>query len=219
MEATAARAGNGTIIEADLERSEGLSRFCEQVLGETPAIDVLVHNAGVGIYAPSYATDSESGRQLMALNFLAPVEITRRLLPLVPAGGSIVAVSSIAGKVSLPGMAVYCASKHALNAYANVLRMETQGRGIHVLSVCPGYVTTPFVRNMLQGASPEALPGRGRFGISAEQCAEAIHRGILRRKRTVVVPRMGWLLVVSERLLPAATHRLMTWGLSGGGGK
>lgn len=219
MEATADRAGNGTIIEADLERPEGLSRFCEQVLDETPAIDVLVHNAGVGIYAPSYATDSESARQLMALNFLAPVEITRRLLPLVPAGGSIVAVSSIAGKVSLPGMAVYCASKHALNAYANILRMETKGRGIHVLSVCPGYVTTPFVRNMLQGASPKALPGRGRFGISAEQCAEAIHRGILKRKRTVVVPRMGWLLVAAERLFPAATHRLVTWGLSGGGGK
>lgn len=217
LEETAAEAGNGTIIQADLEIPEGLSRFCDRVLDGTRAIDVLVHNAGVGIYAPSYATDSESGRQLMALNFLAPVEITRRLLPLVPAGGSIVAVSSIVGKVALPGMAVYSASKHALNAYADVLRMETEGRGIHVLSVCPGYVTTPFIRNMLQGASPTKLPGRGRFGITAEQCAEAIHRGVLRRRRTVVVPRMGWLLVAAERLLPATTHRLMTRYLSRGG--
>ena len=219
LEETAAEAGSGTIIEADLERPEDLLRFCDRVLDEAPAIDVLVHNAGVGIYAPSYATDSERALRLMALNFLAPVEITRRLIPLVPAGGSIVAVSSIAGKVSLPGMAVYCASKQALNAYANILRMETDGRGIQVLSVCPGYVKTPFVRNMLQGGSPKALPGRGRFGISAEQCAAAIHRGILKRKRTVVVPRMGWLLVAAERLFPAATHRLMTRHLSGGGGK
>ena len=219
LDETAAAAGGGLIVEADLATPKGLARFCNRILEQVPAIDVLVHNAGVGIYAPSYATDPERALELMALNFLAPVDITRRLLPLVPSGGAIVAISSIVGKVSLPGMAVYSASKHALNAYADILRMETKDRGIHVLSVCPGYVSTPFVRNMVQGASPTALPGRGSFGITAEQCAEAVHQGILKRKRTVVVPRIGWLLVAAERLFPSLTHSLVARQLSSGGKK
>ncbi len=209
LEETVKAADCGRVIEADLADSGALGRFCDRIRENTSSLDVLVHNAGVGLYAPSFATAPEAARQLMALNFLAPLELTRRLLPLVPDGGSIVAISSIAGKVSFPGMSVYCASKHALNAYADVLRMEARGRGIHVLSVCPGYVTTAFVNNMLQGASPNALPGRGRFAITAEQCADAILAGVLQRKRTVVVPKAGWLLVAAERLFPATLHRVM----------
>ena len=209
LEHTAAEAGGAVVIEADLAEGGSLDRFCDRILDEVPRIDILVHNAGVGIYAPSYATGPEGARDLMALNFLAPVEITRRLLSLVPDRGSVVMVSSIAGKVSLPGMSVYCASKHALNAYANVLRMETSDRSIHVLSVCPGYVATPFRANMLQGSASTAPPGRGRFGITAERCAQAIYAGVTRRKRTVVVPKLGWLLVGAMRLFPASLEGLL----------
>lgn len=219
LEETAAQAGDALILEADLGAAKGVARFCDRVVEEVPRIDVLIHNAGVGIYAPSFATDPERALELVRLNLLAPIEISRRLLRLVPSGGSLVAVSSIVGKVSMPGMGVYTASKHALNAYVNVLRMETRNRGIHVLSVCPGYVSTSFFGNLLQGGFSGPPPGRGRFGITAEQCAEAVYRGTLRQKRTVVVPRIGWLLVAAERLAPALTHRLLTWGLSTGGNR
>ena len=215
LEETAAETGAVAIVEADLTIPGDLARFCDRVLEAAPVLDILVHNAGVGIYAPSFATDAEKAKTLMALNLLAPVEITRRLLPRIPRGGSVVAISSIAGKVALPGMAVYCASKHALNAYVAILRMESGQRGIHVLSVCPGYVKTPFIGNMLQGETDRRPERRGRFGITAEQCAEAIRQGILNRKRTVVVPRIGWLLVAAERLLPVMTHKLMTRHLLG----
>lgn len=209
LEETAARTSAALVLEADLAVPGDLASFCERVLEAAPVLDVLVHNAGVGIYASSYETDIEQADLLMSLNFLAPVEITRKLLPRMQRGGSVVAISSIAGLVALPGMAVYAASKHALNAYADILRVELSDRGIHVLSVCPGYVATPFVKNMLQGAATSPLPRRSRFGITAEQCAEAIRSGIVRRKRTVVVPRVGWLLVTAEKFFPALTHRLM----------
>ena len=215
LEETAALAGGGAIIEADLAAASGQARFCERVAQEAPAIDVLVQNAGVGIYARSFETDSNLASQLLALNFLAPVEITRKLLPAIRPRGSIVLVSSIAGKVPIPGMGVYSASKHALNAYADILRMEAATCEIHVLCVCPGYVSTPFVSNMLQGASPTALPGRGRFAITPEQCAQAILDGVRRRKRTVVVPRLGWALVAAERLFPRWIHGIMTRHVAG----
>ena len=219
LEQTAAAARGGRVLEADLAEPESLARFCDRILETTSTIDILVHNAGVGIFSPSFTTTRDGASRLMALNFLAPVELTRRLLPLVPGGGSIVAVSSIAGKVPLPRMAVYCASKHALNAYADVLRMETRERGIHVMSVCPGYVATPFVSNMLEGRMEKGLPVRRRFALTPEQCANAIVAGVVRRKRTIVVPKIGWLLVLAERVFPALLHRLMMRLMPASGGK
>ena len=218
LEETASLAGGGRIIEADLTDPAALASFCERALDELESLDMLVHNAGIGILAPAYSSDPDYSRDLLALNFLAPVEITRQLLPLMRPGGSIVLVSSMAGKLSLPGMGVYAASKHALNAYANVLRTELRGRQIHVLAFCPGYVRTPFFGNMLEGATGKTPPGRGMFSLTADQCAEAIRKGILKRKRTVVLPRLGWLMIAAERLFPALTHSVMARLLRRDGG-
>ena len=219
LEQTAVAVRGGRIVEADLADSVSLGRLCDRILETTPTIDILVHNAGVGIFAPAFTTTREGASRLMALNFLAPLELTRRLLPIVPRGGTIVTVSSIAGKVPLPGMAVYCASKYALNAYADVLRMETRERGIHVMSVCPGYVATPFASNILEGRVEKRLPVRHRFALTPEQCARAIVAGVLRRKRTVLVPKIGWLLVLASRLFPATLDRLMMRLMPASGGK
>ena len=209
LEETANLAGGATIIEGDLTDPAALASFCARALEELESLDILVHNAGIGFLAPAFSSNPDHSRTLFALNFLAPVEITRQLLPLLRPGGSIVMVSSIAGKLSLPGMGVYVASKHALNAYANVLRTELRGRQIHVLAFCPGYVRTPFFGNMLEGATNKTPAGRGAFSLTAEQCAEAIRTGILKRKRTVVLPRLGWLMIAMERLFPASTHSVM----------
>ncbi len=208
LEETARHAGGGEIIEADLEDPDSVAQLCDQVLATAPTLDLLVHNAGVGLYGPSYSTDPEYARRLMALNILAPVEITRRLLPSMPRGGTVVTVSSIAGMVPVPGLGIYSASKHALNAYADILRMETRRRGIRVMSVCPGPVDTEFKKNLL-GHSRQPPNLGERFSISAEDCAQAIHRGLQKNKRTVVIPRINWTAVVAQRLFPTALHRLI----------
>ena len=196
-------------MEADLTDEASLARFCDRVLSQAACIDILIHNAGVGIYAEARATDPEQARRLMSLNFLAPAELTRRLLPRVPDGGSVAFVSSLAGKVAIPNMSVYSASKHALNAYADALRIESRSRNIHVLAVCPGFVSTGFSKRMLQGDSPRWRSKPGRKGISPERCAKSILAGILKRKRTVVVPRVGWALVAVKSLLPRAADAML----------
>lgn len=210
LEETANLIGGARIIEADLTDPAALASFCSKVLDELDSLDILVHNAGIGVLAPAHATEPDHARDLMALNFLAPVEITRQLLPLIRSSGTIVLVSSIAGKLSIPGMGVYAASKHALNAYANVLRTELRQRRVYVLAFCPGYVRTPFLSNLLGGPSTKVPTGRGPFALTAEQCAESIRTGILKRKRTLVLPRIGWLLIAAERLCPASIHSAMS---------
>ena len=71
-------------------------------------------------------------RSMFALNFLAPVELVRQLVPLIPRGGAVVNISSIAGKVPLPWLTLYSSSKFALNAFSDGLRMELTPAGIHV---------------------------------------------------------------------------------------
>ncbi len=190
------------VIPADLRDPASLASLCEKAVERFQTIDILVNNAGVGLYAPSFQSSPELVGDLMSLNFLAPVELTRRLLPAIPSGGAVINISSIAGKVPLPWLTLYSASKYALNAYSDGLRMELAQAGIHVLCVCPGYVDTAFRENVLQGEIPEQVAGQKRFMITAEQCAEATLDGLRRRKRTIVTPRIGWVLVVLARLLP-----------------
>ena len=70
------------------------------------------------------------------------------------------------------------------------------------MSVCPGYVDTPFGDNILLGRAPSKVPGKKYFTISAEECALATLKGLSRGKRMVVTPRIGWLLIGVARLMP-----------------
>lgn len=209
LKAAAAEAGGGEVIPADLTDAGSIAALCDRILSNRPRVDGIVHSAGVGLYAPSGESRPDEVRRLMDLNFLAPVEITRRLLPQIPDGGAVVTISSVAGKVSLPWLNLYSASKYALNAFSDGLRMELADRRIRVLNVCPCYVETPFQQNVLQGRVPENLPGNAKFKITAEKCAEAVVNGLRSGKRTIVVPRVGWLLVMAARLFPATVHGRM----------
>jgi short-subunit dehydrogenase len=195
------------IHEADLTDPEALAGLCTDIRERFGRLDVLVNNAGVGLYIPSYESQPETVRRLFELNVLAPVELVRRLLPFIPRGGMIVNISSIVGKAPLPWMPLYSASKHALSAYSDALRMELEGSGVHVLAVHPGYVSTGFGANTLEGEIPENIGGRKRFGITAEQCAAAIVEGIRKEKRTVVTPAVGWGLIAASRLIPRLLYK------------
>jgi len=203
------RTAGTTVIPADLTDTDSLAGLCDQVVERFDHLDILINNAGVGLYAPSFESRPEKVQQLFELNFFAPVELVRRLLPLIPSGGSVVNVSSIAGKVPLPWLNIYSASKYALNAYSDGLRMELEGSGIQVLCVCPGYVGTDFSQNVIQGAVPQKVTEQKKFKITAEQCAQAIVDGITKRKRTVVTPVMGWGLTILARLLPSTLYSRM----------
>ena len=195
------------IFPADLSEIHGLETVCAEIRKDFPRLDILVNNAGVGLYVPSYQSDPETVRRLFALNVLAPIELVRLLLPTLREGSWIVNVSSIVGKVPLPWMPLYSASKHALSAYSDALRMELDGSGIGVLAVHPGYVSTGFGANTLAGTIPQNIGGRKRFGITVEQCAAAILDGLRKGKRTVVTPRLGWGLIAAARLIPGLLYK------------
>ncbi len=169
------------------------------------AIDILVNNAGMGSYDPAWCTPPDDARRMFELNFFAPLALIQLVVPHMRArsSGVIVNVSSVAGKVTLPWLTLYSASKYALCSLTGGLRMELKKDGIHTVTVCPGYVKTNFHDHALGGQPPPGISRAKHLAITPEQCAEAIARGVERGARTVMAPRSGWLLVLAGRLFPS----------------
>ena len=153
----------------------------------------------------------EEIRRLMELNLFAALGMTQLVVPSMRArrSGLVVNIGSIAGKVALPWLTLYSASKFALGAFTEGLRMELKRDGVAAMIVCPGYVRTGFQEHARGGPAPEAIRSGRRFAITAEQCAAAIRRGVERDARTVVTPRSGWLFIVAMRLFPSFVESRM----------
>jgi short-subunit dehydrogenase len=150
-------------------------------------------------------------RRLMELNFFALLGLTQLVVPSMRARrtGMVVNVGSIAGKVPLPWLTLYSASKFAVGAFTEGMRMELKRDGIRAMIVCPGYVRTAFQEHARGGPAPEAIRKARRFTITAEQCAAAIRRGVERDARTVVTPRSGWIFILAMRLFPSFVESQM----------
>ena len=195
---------DAVITAGDLTEESTRQLAVKRTIARFGAIDILINNAGVGLYYPSWRTPIEEARRLMELNFFALLGMTQLVVPHMRErrAGTIVNIGSVAGKMPLPWITVYSASKYAVGALTEGMRMELKREGIHSMIVCPGYVKTDFQQHAAGGPLPEKLVQGRRFAITAEECATAIRRGVERDARTVVTPRAGWLLVAAMRLFP-----------------
>jgi short-subunit dehydrogenase len=207
------RAGgpDALITAGDITQDETRRRAVARTLEHYGAIDILVNNAGIGMYQQSWEMPLVDARYLMELNFFAPLALTQLVVPHMRQrhSGMIVNVGSIAGKVVLPWLTIYSVTKSALGALTDGQRMELRRDGIHTMIVCPGYVKTRFQENVRAGVAPDKVLAARARAITAEQCAAAIRRGIERDARTVVTPRVGWLLILAMRLFPAFVESKM----------
>ena len=196
------------LTPGDITEDAVRARVVERTVAHFGSLDNLINNAGTGLYAPSRDVPLDDVRRLFELNLFAMVAMVQHVLPhMKSTGGAIVNIGSIAGKMPLPWFTLYSASKYAVGAYTDGLRMELAGTGIRTITVCPGYVLTDFQKHSLGGTPPERVLKGRRFAITAGECAQAIVRGVERNSRTVVTPASGWILVALERLVPWLVDR------------
>lgn len=138
----------------------------------------LVNNAG---FAQSGAVEDLSDEQVRAqleTNVVAPIRLARLVLPAMRArgGGRIVNVSSVAGRMSTPLMGWYCASKHALEAVSDSLRVEVEADGVRVVLVEPGMFGTDIWASAQEGAFPE--PTHPRYAAAYARAEAVSGRGV-----------------------------------------
>ena len=152
---------------------------CEAALGPT---EILVANAGIGgRLQADQAWDGDSVRQVMEVNYFGATYAAEAVLPgmLERGSGQLVVVSSVAATRGLPGAGPYSASKAAVSALWESMRTQLKPRGIHVLSIHPGFVKTP-----LTDKNEMAMP----FMVSAEQAAIWMADAIGARRRELTFP-------------------------------
>src|SRR5437868_791596 len=184
-------AGADAVLSAgDITDAAVRNRVVERTIERFGRIDILINNAGVGMYAPAWKAPLDEAHAMFELNFFAPLA----MIQLVAAhmrerkSGMIVNIGSIAGKVTLPWFTLYSATKFALGSLTEGLRMELAADGIRTMVVCPGYVSTDFQTHALVGQAPGSLLKGRRFAITPGQCAQAVACGVERDARTVVTP-------------------------------
>jgi len=130
----------------DLCDENSIQTAVDTIVQEEGKIDILINNAGYGVYGAIEDVDLKTVKEQFEVNLFAQAKLTQLVLPYMreQRKGKIINISSIAGKMTLPLGAWYHASKHALEAYSDALRMEVKPFGIDVIIIEPGAIKTPW---------------------------------------------------------------------------
>lgn len=195
----------------DVTRDDDVRQLVERTVAEFGRVDILVNNAGIGIRAPVADTKLEDARRLMEINFFGALRCIQAVVPVMKRQGSgqIVNVGSVLSMLATSRNGIYSASKFALRALSDSLRLELHGTGIEVILIMPGYTDTPFFDHQIRYGGPARIsPVKGQHPAKV---ARVILRACARHKREVVltVPaRLGvWMKRFAPRLLDVALRR------------
>ena len=226
--------GDGRVIPLTLDVTDAaqITQAAQRVDEETlqagqpgtGRLDALVNNAGIGVGGPLELIPLQDLRMQLEVNVLGQIAVTQAMLPaLRRAHGRIVFLSSIGGRVAMAFTAPYAASKHAVEAIGDALRVELRSSNVQVALVEPGSVATPIwdkgreeaervsVPQGLQeeyghvpAAMSKVLKDTGRRGVPPERVAQTIERALTAQRmkaRYVIGPDARAMLIV-KALLP-----------------
>lgn len=200
-----------TGVLLDLDDAASVDRAADEVIALTGnRLYGLFNNAGYGVYGALDAISREQLEQQFSSNFFGTHQLTLRLLPaMLPHGeGRIVMTSSVMGLISTPGRGAYAASKYALEAWSDALRMELRHTGIKVSLIEPGPIRTRFTDNVnqTQRDKPVENPGiAARFTLGPEAVVAKVRHAFESKhpKLRYPVTLVTWAVSLLKRLLPA----------------
>lgn len=154
--ARVAEAPGVSLIDLDVTSDESVAAAVKHVVHRFGRIDVLVNNAGIGATGAAEETSEDLARRLFEVNVFGVLRMTRAVLPHMRAQGQgrIINISSVVGFIPAPFMAVYAATKHAVEGYSESLDHEVRAEGVRVLLVQPAYTRTGFDGNALDSDAP-----------------------------------------------------------------
>jgi short-subunit dehydrogenase len=191
-------------VEAlDVSDESALKAAIGEIESAHSGVDVLVNNAGFGLYAPLETVKRDDLERVFSVNTFGALSAIQAVLPGMRRRGRglIVNVSSIVGKRALPMSGAYAATKYALQGLSDALRIELAGTGVEVSVICPGYTATEFGERVIDYGFARSQPRGGV--MSAEDVAEAIFDCARHPRREIVLTGKGRLVVFLERFAPS----------------
>jgi short-subunit dehydrogenase len=199
--------GKALIIATDVSQQSDVENLIQSAIKQFGRIDVLINNAGTGLFATVEETSSEQMERLWRINFMGTFYGIRAALPPMKKQGSghIITVSSMAGKRATPFGGAYSATKFAQSGLMESLRMELRNSPIRTTVIYPGPTKTDFVTVIENpGAYEIRHPLKAK---SADEVAQAILQAIHRPKPDVILQNYGRALSI----LNSASPRFVDW--------
>ena len=198
--------GNAIALACDVGDREQALDTAARAVEELGSIDVLVNNAGYGRHRRFVDWEIEDMERMMRVNYLGSLYFTKALVPAMVERGSgwLVFIASVAGRIAPADETAYAASKFAMVGLASSLSLEVEDAGVHVLTVCPGAIRTPF----FDDEALARLPAVARRQMAEpEGLVEAIMDALARGKRELTYPKWIASGYIAQVLAPGFTRR------------
>jgi short-subunit dehydrogenase len=201
-----AAGGEAIAVPCDVAERDQAFASAARALEELGTVDLLVNNAGYGHHRPFLQWAVDDMERVMRVNYFGTLYFTKALLPQMVSRqrGWIVFMASAAGKIAPADETAYAASKHAVVGLATSLSLEVEDQGVHVLTVCPGAIRTPFFDDEALSRLPDVA--RRRMA-EPEDLVEAICDALAKGRRELTFPR--WIAggYIAQALAPSFTRR------------
>src|SRR5437588_1591437 len=205
-------------IECDLLDAEQIRSAVRRIIDRFGKIDILINNAGIIEVGPLEHITPDDFERAMRLHFWAPLELISQVVPEMRTwgGGRIVNISSIGGKVAVPHMASYSASKFALTGFSDAIRAELARDNIHVTTVAPGLMRTgSHVNAKFKGRHDDefawfaASAGAPLISMNADRAARKILAACRRGQPSLTLTFAARKIILGNALFPNLTGYLM----------
>jgi len=201
------------VIPLDLSQPEQVLEYVTKNINDIGKVDILINNGGVSQRSLFLENDFSVYRQLMEVNYFGLVALTKAVLPSMVknGGGSVVSISSVAGKVGSQFRTGYSGSKYAVVGFMDCLRAEVANKNIHCLTICPGSIKTAIAHNSLnehgvaQNKAEHSIENGMDVTLAVKQMINAIATG----QDEVVIGEgiSGWAPTI-KRFFPGLFNRL-----------
>ena len=208
VEKIKAEVGTGEIITCigeDLSHSQGCNNLYQQVKALDIAVDILMNNAGIGLFGRMDEVPNDEWEKLMQVNLLSPMRLTRLFIKdmIDRQQGHIVNISSLAGWVGTAGMAHYDSSKFGLRGFSEALYQEVKPYNIKVSAVYPFFSRTPIIKSKGYGTLAENYDGfPENLATNPHDVISKTIKGIIKNKRAIFPDKQALIIHLLKRYFP-----------------
>lgn len=182
-----ALSGEALVLPCDVADADQVAAVANEALQHFGSVDILLNNAGYGGHDTFLEWDLADMERIMRVNYFGAMYFTKALLPKMIENkrGWIIFISSVSGRIASPEKAPYAASKFAMTGMAESLSMEVEDDGVHVMTVYPGVVDTPFFDAKMLARMPA---GPRKNMVEPEAVVGAMFEALAKGKRELTYP-------------------------------
>lgn len=202
-----------TILPLDLTDFNSLGIVTQKAIKIYGHIDILINNGGLSQRSLIADTKFEVYQQMIDVNYLGTIKLTKHLLDhfIAQKSGHFVTVTSLMGKFSSPYRSGYCGAKHALHGFFDALRMEHEKDNINVSIICPGFIQTNVAKNALtgDGSALQKEDNATENGMPVNECAQKIISAIKKKRFETYIGGKEKFGIYLKRFFPRLLHKVV----------